>query len=238
MTDNEFCTFVTQLQQQFPNQRVLPFEFKGQRYWLKQVEKLQGRDKWSKGNPKKAFERERDKLHFLNKMQAPVPQLILEAPTYFVLQDVGTRLDHILKEVNPTQYSEILQLAGKTLAELHQKDLIHGRPALRDMTYLNGKISFIDFEAPLFSRHLEWQKVRDLLLLLHNMFKKQVDKKEIEGVLQAYRQENGESVYQMLNRFIHKTRGLFYLMKSFQPIAGGDLLAALRLYPFILEKSH
>lgn len=234
MIDDEFHIFVEMLHKQFPHKRILPFEFKGQYYWLKQIEQLQGKDKWSKGNPKKAFERERDKLHFMNKMQAPVPQLILETPTYFVLQDTGIRLDHVLKEASPTKYSEILQLAGKTLANLHQKDLIHGRPALRDMTYLNGKISFIDFEAPLFSRHLEWQKVRDLFLLLQNLFKKQIDKKEIERVLQTYRQEDGEIIYQMLYLFIYKTRGLFYLIRCFKPIAGGDLLAVIHLYSFIL----
>ena len=41
----------------------------------------------------------------------------------------------------------ILNQAGQALAELHLAGLVHGRPALRDIAYRNGHITFIDWES-------------------------------------------------------------------------------------------
>lgn len=238
MTELVFQKFVADLHQQYPNQRVVAFEFEGKKYWLKQIESLNRKERIIKGNALKAFQREVKNLTLLNKAGVPVPNIVLSTAYYFVLEDVGQPLNRILANFDEQTRIQVLCQASRALAELHQKQIIHGRPALRDITYLNHQIYFIDFEAPLFSRNIAKQKMRDLFLLFHNLCKEELTFTELHQAMRAYRDNGGDAIYQQLLKLVQKTRWLYGFLNLFKSIAGGDLLAGLRLYQFLLGEKN
>ena len=52
------------------------------------------------------------------------------------------------------------------LIDLHAKNLVHGRPAIRDITWDKGKVTFLDFESRSNSRNQNWVVIRDMLFFL------------------------------------------------------------------------
>lgn len=61
-------------------------------------------------------------------------------------------------------------LPHRSLAALHNADVIHGRPAPRDIPCsTGGKITFLDWESWHYCSRKETQKIQDFLLLLHGI---------------------------------------------------------------------
>ncbi len=220
--------------------RVVAFDFQNKKYWLKQTEQPSGFMRLLKANPKDALKHEIDALQFLNKMSAPCAILVDHGDGYLVLEDVGRTVNQWLNDptVDESQKKMILNDCALALAELHQLDLVHGRPAIRDMGWHNGKVRFIDFESKLNIQRLQWNKIRDLLIFIHDLYRNNLSAEMIESAVSQYRQYDypagGEQVWQASVAFIYKCRFLYTLFKPFYPIAGKDLLASLKLFEYLL----
>ncbi|WP_165929238.1 hypothetical protein [Shimia isoporae] len=116
-------------------------------FWIKRPEKLNLRFRLIKGDPRKAFERERLGLHDVNAAGGPAPQLAAEGPDFFVLPDCGPDLRHRLRQVHDAEVRRSLLMdCARSLGELHAMGLSHGRPSPKDMCRVNGKELLLDFE--------------------------------------------------------------------------------------------
>ncbi|KGQ69844.1 hypothetical protein OA57_09420 [Chelonobacter oris] len=221
------------------NVRVVSFEFDNQKYWLKQTEHLSGFMCLLKANPKQALRHETEALQHLNKLDAPCAELVAIGEGYLVLKDVGTTVNQWLE--NPTvceaKKANILNDCARALAELHRLNLVHGRPATRDMGWANGNVRFIDFESKLKIRRLQRNKIRDLLIFIHDLYRQgNLPQDMIESAVATYRRHDGEQVWQQAVALVKEWRIFYRLFRPFYPIAGKDLLASLKLFAYLLEE--
>lgn len=220
--------------------RVVAFDFNHKKYWLKQTEQLTGFMRLLKANPKRALTRETEALQYLNNIGAPCAVLIQHGDGYLVLEDVGVTANQWFNNpaITVKQKQEIVKDCAIALAELHSLNLVHGRPATRDMGWDNGKVRFIDFESRLNIRQLEWNKKRDLLIFIHDLFRNSnLSQAMIESAVTAYRQHGGEQVWQQVVLFVNRSQVIYRLFKPFYRIAGKDLLASLKLFEYLMRKT-
>ena len=97
------------------------------------------------------------------------PRLVTASAHWLCMTDAGTTLHELLeKDKCPP---EILLKAAEKLAELHEKNLCHGRAKLNDLTLMNKEeIGFIDFEEnPLKVMPLAAAQDRDLYLFVSSI---------------------------------------------------------------------
>ncbi|AWX13263.1 kinase [Mergibacter septicus] len=238
-----FEQIVTLQRKENPDKRVFPFIFNQKKYWLKQVEKLSGGMRLLKFNPQKALQRELSALQYLNQRQAPIAKVVAYGEDYFVTEDVGTGVDDWLKKpISAAQKQRILCDSAKALAQLHQQQLTHGRPALRDITWQAEKVYFIDFETVCLKSNsptqLNKRKIRDILVFIHSLFLKQLDLTIIQQTVQAYCQAGGMDNWLATKDYLHHYRGIYYFLNLCKPIARSDLIAILQLFEFVLKKSN
>lgn len=236
----DFVQYVQDLLQQHKGQRIRCFDYANQRYWLKQPEQVKGVWRFLKPQPKRAFANELAALQDLMAQNAPVPKVVLAGEDFFVLQDAGKTLSQWAEEESVTAQQKLAILAdgAKALADLHRQNLVHGRPALRDMTWEQGRVRFIDFEARSKTTNLMWKKVRDSLVFIHSLGRSDViDQEEMRFVVDKYQQYCDPEVWQHTLSFIQKNRWLYYLLLPFKPVARMDLIAIYRLFDVMLAKT-
>ncbi len=217
--------------------RITSFEFEGKRYWLKQTEKLQGVEYILKPFPEKALQREIEQLTFLNSKQVATAELIMTGNNYFVTCDVGESIGFLLKNPNisaeKTQF--LVNVAAQGLCKLHLQNFIHGRPAIRDITILDNKTYFIDFENKLTNKNLEYNKVRDLLIFIHSLYRAKLSQIQVEKAIENYIQVGGDKIWQKTIRYVKNKRWLYCLLRLTKPIARKDLISAIYIFEYILK---
>jgi tRNA A-37 threonylcarbamoyl transferase component Bud32 len=206
--------------------RIVRFEHQGQVYWLKQAEKLTGAMRFLKANPKKAIQTEIETLTQLAQQGAQVPKLICFDDNYLVVTDVGKTLNEwmVNPDINDGTRQQILIDSAEALAELHRLGLAHGRPALRDISWQDGKVSFIDFEANQNSKNITYQQRRDILVYIHSLYRYLGPKHEfITPAIMAYRKAGGEQIWQEAKDWIAPWQFLYYALSPLKNIGGKDL---------------
>ena len=121
--------------------------------------------------------------------------------------------------------------------DLHDKNLVHGLPAIRDITWDKGKVTFLDFESRSSSQNQNWLIVRDMLFFFDSLCREEdISDDFIQKVALYYqahcRVENWQNMIVYLKRF----RWIYYLLLPFKPIAKTDLIAVYRLFEILLIK--
>ncbi|GIU46636.1 phosphotransferase [Shewanella algidipiscicola] len=205
--------------------RVVSFNFEGQTYWLKQPERLTGAMRWLKSQPLQSFQLEISALQSLAAKGAPVPELVSFGDDYFVVADAGMPVNGLLADSDdPQQKLQILKDSAKGLAQLHQAGFAHGRPALRDICWQDGKITFIDFEANQQDKNMARQQVRDLLVYIHSLYRYLgADHQLIDPALAYYRQCGGETCWRYAQKRLSPWQWLGQLLWPFRYKGGKDL---------------
>ncbi len=238
----DFQHYVAQELAKYRGERIHSFLYAGERYWLKQPECAKGIERWLKPNPKGAFQKELKQLQYLNEQGAPVAELVLWGEDFFVLKDVGISASSYIEHREQTEefINAMLQKCGETLANLHRQNLIHGRPALRDMVYKNGEIHFVDFENAQNVKNLAWQKVRDSLLYLHSLGRAEhLSAEQMHKAIKNYQKACEPKVWQDILHWVNKYRPIYQFLCLFKKIARTDLRAIYHLFeqltPFIEE---
>lgn len=166
------------------DQRVISFTLDGETYWIKR-KMSNGRKQLVKYLVEKEFYFEVAKVTIAYR-QAPAlsPEILVLTPDYMVTRDGGRTLKNWLDSDRPEEEKEkLLEEAGRALCALHQAGIVHGRPALRDITWKDGKFTFLDWENRMFTRDIEEQKAIDLILLLHGLARE--DYREEEHRMEA-----------------------------------------------------
>jgi len=229
--------YVNELLSKYPNKRVIQFEFEHKSYVLKQPERITGILRWLKGCPQKAFKREVVRLKELILQKAPIPRIYLINPQCIVMEDCGRTVRSWLEaDISEEKKYQILADAAKTLAKLHDKNIVHGRPLLKDILWQEGKVTFIDFEVTSHSKNLTYNKVRDDLLFIYGICREQVSIKQTEKILETFsRYENNEILCKMLC-LIEKYRFIYYLLLPFKLVAKTDLMGVYALFEILSTK--
>ena len=191
----------------------------GQECWLKRREELSLRWRLQKGDPRRAFERERAALQLLGAQGQPVPPLLAQGEDYFVIGDCGTSLARMLRSTdNPgTDREAVLRAAGHALAQLHGAGVAHGRPSVKDICHRDGRVAFIDFErfvpppAPLAALR------NDLLIFVSSAYAfAQHDAPEIAAACSAYRDRAPDGVWEAASRLCRRLRWIDGLTRPLQ----------------------
>jgi len=114
---------------------------------------------------------EAERLRLFAAQGIPVPVVIAETSEFIITTDTGEQLHAYVASINDVdEKKRLLISAAKALSNLHKSGLCHGRPSLRDMTYKNGEIYFIDLEEnPLAVMTLAQAQARDIWLFLNNI---------------------------------------------------------------------
>ena len=137
-------TMAEQLIRENPKRRILDFTLEGQKYWIKR--KLgNGRNQLVKYSVEKEFYYEIARMTIAGRFHPElVPHMVCLTPDYMVTLDGGPTLKNVLGSKREEAEKEgILEDTGAALASLHHDGIIHGRPALRDITYRDGKLTFL-----------------------------------------------------------------------------------------------
>ncbi|GGI76234.1 serine/threonine protein phosphatase [Shewanella gelidii] len=228
---------VQSLRQQQPNKRVFSFEYEHKKYWLKQVEKVRGAMKLLKSDPQQLLTTEIDTLKRYNQLKAPVPVVACSGTDFVVIEDAGVTLKHLFlkQKLTTEQALPVVQVVGKALAELHAQGLNHGRPALRDIAWRDGKVTFIDFEAYRADMDILSLQSRDLLVLIHSFYRDlgEAGHTLVHQAVAAYREAGGEDVWQHALAKMRRLSWLEMLLRPIKPIAGKDLRPLYPMMDFI-----
>ncbi len=212
-------------------ERISAFEHDGQKYWLKQTEKTCGVMRLLKGDAHRALRREICELCKLERRHARVPKMAFKQKSnkhqqFFVIEDSGLTLKDWLSksDISQLRLTKILNDSADALAELHEMKLTHGRPALRDICWKSGQITFIDFESKTQHLNLEKRQIRDLLLYIHSLYRYLGPQNElIEEVIRHYRNAGGEWIWQQSKRYLNKWQWLYYIAFSLRFHGGRDV---------------
>lgn len=234
-----FKQYVTQLVATHKGERICRFDYEGRTYWVKQPEKLSGIWLLLKPNPKQAFRRELAILQKWAEKGAPVPHIVMYGEDFFVLEDAGVSISQWVdrKDCSEQQKSTILRDAAQALIHLHQQGLVHGRPAVRDIIWNQGKIVFLDFESRSQSQNPQWQIVRDMLFFFNSLCREEdISNEQVEKAAEFYQAECNPQYWQAMMGYLSRFRWLYYLLLPFKPIAKKDLIAIYRLFEALLFK--
>lgn len=202
-----------------PDVRVRKLEHQGQIYWVKKVERLNFRYRIQKGDPRRAFDTERNALHELSKRGVPVPEIVDEGEDYFVTTDSGTVLPQLLHSGDPLseEASQAFSAAGRTLATLHGNHITHGRPAIKDMCWQGGQLTLLDFERFSPTRNTTKGHVRDLIIFVHSCFYCVGSESPIiVNAMDAYRTTDRKDIWGKAQDWCHKMRWIDWVTKPVQ----------------------
>lgn len=232
----EFQAYVDGILAENKGRRIYKFHYQGKDYWLKQPERLSGVWLLLKPNPKKAFMLELQTLLDLAKQKAPVPQVVYYGEDFFVLEDVGMSISHWVDNPHCSEDQKFLILAdaSQALIGLHKEGLVHGRPAVRDITWQNGKVVFLDFEARSQSQNKNWLIVRDMLFFFDSLCREDTISDALVKETAAYYQAHcNPKNWQVMKNYLSRFKWLYYLLLPFKPIAKKDLIAIYRLFELL-----
>ncbi|MDP5254107.1 MULTISPECIES: lipopolysaccharide kinase InaA family protein [unclassified Vibrio] len=178
------------------------------------------------------FEHERVMLHFLSANGFNVPEIELEGEGYFVTADKGVQLKNLPEE---RITDDLLANLFTLFARLHNTQVAHGRPALRDILVDNhDQISLIDFEESTMDANSSL-KARDIFLLLMDLCRlTSVTEQRKLAALMTWKNQVSSEEWQSLQkifRFANKCRWIAKTVLSVKPKnrASQQLIATLTL---------
>ncbi|SMP04769.1 hypothetical protein [Shimia sagamensis] len=187
-------------------------------FWIKRVEQLDLRYRLQKGDPRKAFERERLAYHEMNAAMAPVPKLVAEGHDFLVLPDCGLDLRKLLeRQEDTTKRDQMLLDASVMLANFHKLGFAHGRPSPKDMCQVDGQMLLLDFERYKHQNNTPVGQARDLVVFAFNVA---AHSPEMRGVLPdamaAYRAVADQAIWPLAQRWCRWFRWADWATKPLQ----------------------
>lgn len=89
---------------------------------------------------------EAKRLKILHRAGCHVPAILYEEPDLLVLEFVGQGIPFLLRRSTPAQRLVWMDRCANDLARFHQAGFVHGGAQLRNLMYLNARITRVDFE--------------------------------------------------------------------------------------------
>lgn len=191
--------------------RVERVKLNGRHGWMKRREDVSLRLRLLKGDPRRLFEAERQAYRSVQRADLPFPKIIDEGPDHFVIADAGPSLRQIAltEGTASANFRQGVVAAAAVLARLHNAGVSHGRPALRDICWQDGKITFIDLEKYGAKRNQPEGHAWDVLVFFYNLTG------DVGGVDEtvltardAYRAEDEHGIWNLAERRMQRLRWL------------------------------
>ncbi|WP_019552676.1 BUD32 family EKC/KEOPS complex subunit [Propionispira raffinosivorans] len=229
--------------QRYSGKRVSAFEWQGHKIWIKQAEKVKYSiwlrvAKWLSRlikNPLisptleidglKALKIEAKRLKFLCTQGVFVPQLLAQGKDWIAISDTGKPVRELLQsnKVKINTKMHILQSTSRALAEMHLKNLYHGRPALKDFTWDGEKVGFLDFEENSGSiLSIQQCMVRDVLIYIHSLFREVGSVRLIYLAILSYRKYASQLIWKCVLQEAADLKFLYFLLRYTYPYMGTD----------------
>lgn len=216
-----------------PKREVIPLDHAGKRYWIKRARPTGSnplhRIAWYltrlpllvpvlRQNAAQALRHESSKLQRLKSAGLPVPEVVERNDGYFVLEDAGPSMHSALREGLLPKSEESYGQVFDALGRLHRSGEYHGGSQLRNFTWKNGTVHYIDFEenfAP--SIPLDTLQFRDLFLLLFSLAK---DRHPVEyaPMIARYREQSGNIWAESRLREFARSLALLERLAAFPPV--------------------
>lgn len=219
------------------SERVISFIWNSRNYWIKR-KRGNGRNQLVKYSVEKEFYYEIAR-RTIAKNACPdlVPDMPVLTPDYMVTEDGGMTVKSWLdRDIPEEEKREILRRAGTALCRLHRAGVVHGRPALRDITCRDGRISFLDWENRLYSRNPEEQKAIDFLLFLQAIYRENYpeEKGRIEAAESGYVEAGGSEVRKNAGAYLKKHGIVGKLVRGVSVFHWKDVEPVRKLYDHLL----
>lgn len=191
-------------------------------------------------NPAQSLAHEADKLTSLRRAGIMVPRVIIRQPDFLVLSDGGRPVKIMLeaddKLVDRATKEELVRHTSAALAALHNAGLHHSRPALRDMTWQDGRVYFVDFEENLTNILTPAQAIiRDACIYIHTLFRAIKDDAIRDLALDHYLRRLDPAIWASIHREASKYRAFRPLLRIILPLMGKDGRALYQMHNFILN---
>lgn len=220
------------------DRRVISFTLDGETYWIKR-KMGNGRKQFVKYSVEKEFYFEVAKMTIAGRA-APllVPEILVLTPDYMVTKDGGRTLKNWLDSDMPEEDKEqLLEETGRALCSLHQAGIVHGRPALRDITWKEGNFTFLDWENRMLTKDIEEQKAVDLILLLHGLAREDYREEghRMEALDRGYLVQGGEKTRENAIRLFRRHGVLYRIVKVLSPFHMVDVEAARKVCEYFLN---
>ena len=234
MNDEKIKTAAEAAIQKNPSRRIITFPWNGVTYWIKR--KLSNRrNTWIKYSAEKEFLYEVARITIAARVHPElVPHIEILTPDYIVIADSGPDLCYWMEtpDLEKDEKLRILELTGAGLATLHKSDIIHGRPALRDITCKNENITFLDWQSRLYFKDISKQKIQDVLMLLHGLYRENYTEEALyAGALEkGYKNAAGEETWEETSQLLKKYRLIGQAAKKLNRFHWKDLEAAEKIY--------
>lgn len=216
--------------------RIERMEADGQVFWIKRPEKLNLRYRLQKGDPRKAFDRERRAFADLIKAGAPVPSVTAEGPDYIVLPDCGLNLRILLaQEPLESRRDDMLFNAIRTLAAFHKLGFAHGRPSPKDMCLVDDQILLLDFERYRRRNNTAKGQSRDLIIFAFNVAAHSPQMRAVlPEMLAIYRERSAAENWHLAQQLCRRMRWMDWATKPIQ-MRPGNKAQEFKVIPLILD---
>lgn len=226
--------------------RTFNFEYKGKKLWVKQPEygevtiwhrllslfaKIVNNNFFKPTvvtDPKSSLAYEAKRLRELSANGIRVPDVLLATEKYLVLEDTGRVLSEMLNDPSITlqEKEKIIMELSAELAAMHNKGYYHSRPALRDITYKEGHIYFMDFEENLEeSLTIKEAIIRDGFLYVHTLYRKLDHPEMILLGLTSYQRALRADLWENLINEGKRYRITYTVLRILYPTLGKDAIA-------------
>ncbi|MFC3024846.1 hypothetical protein ACFODT_13580 [Vibrio zhugei] len=174
-------------------------------FYLKRQKNLSHLTLTSGLSPKERFQQEVSVLEYAHQHHLPTPEVVFKGRSFFVTKNAGEPIHR----ANPSLHAELFHKAVATLCQFHRKNIIHGRPAMRDIVAdEQGDITFLDFEEARLSNS-PTLRTRDFLLFLLDSYRlKSVTQEQRLAALLNWYHEFGEGTDSAF-RFVESTLSRF-----------------------------
>lgn len=236
MEEEKIRRMADQLIRENPSKRIISFDLDNEKYWIKR--KLgNGRNQLVKYSVEKEFYYEIARMTIAGQAHPElVPAITLLTPDYMVTKDGGPTLKKWLDSPKAEgEKEDLLEETGRALAALHASGIVHGRPALRDITWKDGKLTFLDWENRLYSHDREEQKAIDFLLLMQGVYRENYDeeKERIQALFNGYKENGGGNTIEEARRFLKKHNIIGRLTHDLSPFHMKDIDSVKKLYDLL-----
>ncbi len=116
---------------------------------------------------KQAVAHESSKIQRLYKLGVSVPKVIKTTNEYFILEDCGPTVNDLMHKQLIDKPMDLFEKIIIELATLHNLKEFHGSSQIKNFTYTDGQVYFIDFEESFDKKvDIEELQFRDLFLFL------------------------------------------------------------------------
>lgn len=235
ITDSAFKEAVYKAIAENKKERNIPFTFDGTTYWIKR-RLSNGRNQFAKSSVNVQFYTEIARSSIAHGLTGLAPKIVYLDTDCMVTRAAGENINHWMRrrDVSKEEKLEILIRTGQALGTLHQAGVTHGRPALRDFLYEDGRVTLLDWENRPRWDNKKKRMAMDYLLLLLSLLREPYSEIDyIKALEKGYTDANGGETRKWARAFLKKHALIGHLAKTLDVFHMKDIEAFSRLYQYL-----